>query len=141
MIGEDDPPLEIVAGEAPVGQAIRVGGMVVEGSVRRGTDSLTVDARLRHREELEELVGAVLWFHPATWWLLAQIRLALAELVEEELLLAVPQVPRNPELEEDAGNFELSADVKVEDSSAQEKEQTHRPFEGLAGLMKQSGDD
>ena len=68
-------------------------------------------------------------------------RLALAELVEEELLLAVPQVPRNPELEDEAGEIELSADVTVEQSSAQEKEQTHRPFEELAGLMKQSADD
>lgn len=73
--------------------------------------------------------------------LVEERRLALAELVEEELLLAVPQVPRNPELEDGAGAFELSADVTVEESSAQEKEQTHRPFEELAGLMKQSADD
>lgn len=68
-------------------------------------------------------------------------RLALAELVEEELLLAVPQVPRKPGTEEGTGDIELSADVTVEESSAQEKEQTHRPFEGLAGLIKQSTDD
>ena len=68
-------------------------------------------------------------------------RLELAELVEEELLLAVPQVPRNPELEDDGGVIELSADVTVEESSAQEKEQTHRPFEGLAGLIRESADD
>ena len=34
------PPAEIAAGNAPVGQPIRVGGMVVEGSVQRSDDSL-----------------------------------------------------------------------------------------------------
>ncbi len=36
------PPVEVAAGKAPVGQPIRVGGMVVEGSVERSTDSLEV---------------------------------------------------------------------------------------------------
>jgi cytochrome c-type biogenesis protein CcmE len=36
------PPAEIAQGKAPVGQPIRVGGMVVDGSVRRGDDSLAV---------------------------------------------------------------------------------------------------
>jgi cytochrome c-type biogenesis protein CcmE len=36
------PPAEIAAGMAPVGQSIRVGGMVVEGSVVRSEDSLKV---------------------------------------------------------------------------------------------------
>jgi cytochrome c-type biogenesis protein CcmE len=36
------PPAEIAAGMAPVGQSIRVGGMVVEGSVQRSDDSLDV---------------------------------------------------------------------------------------------------
>ncbi len=36
------PPAEVVAGMAPVGQPIRVGGMVAEGSVQRSTDSLLV---------------------------------------------------------------------------------------------------
>ncbi len=36
------PPAEIAAGKAPVGQSIRVGGMVVEGSVVRASDSLRV---------------------------------------------------------------------------------------------------
>ena len=34
------PPAEIAAGKAPVGPGIRVGGMVVEGSIKRSTDSL-----------------------------------------------------------------------------------------------------
>ena len=79
---------------------------------------LAVIENMTDQEELPEHYEPVL---------VEEKRLALAELVEEELLLAVPQVPRNPELEEDAGNYE--------------KEQTHRPFEGLAGLMKQSVDD
>lgn len=73
--------------------------------------------------------------------LVEERRLALVDLVEEELLLAVPQVPRNPDTENGITGYELSADVSVEQSSAQEKEQTHRPFEGLAGLLKQSADD
>ncbi len=36
------PPAEIVAGNAPVGQPIRLGGLVVPGSVRRSPDSLEV---------------------------------------------------------------------------------------------------
>jgi cytochrome c-type biogenesis protein CcmE len=36
------PPAQVVAGKAPVGQPIRVGGMVVEGSVVRSKDSLKV---------------------------------------------------------------------------------------------------
>jgi cytochrome c-type biogenesis protein CcmE len=35
-------PTEIAANEAPVGQNFRVGGMVVEGSVQREPDSVTV---------------------------------------------------------------------------------------------------
>ena len=36
------PPAEVAAGKAPVGQSIRVGGMVAEGSVDRSDDSLEV---------------------------------------------------------------------------------------------------
>lgn len=36
------PPAEVAAGKAPLGQPIRVGGMVVEGSVQRSPDSLAV---------------------------------------------------------------------------------------------------
>lgn len=34
------PPAEVVAGKAPVGRSIRVGGMVVEGSVERSNTEL-----------------------------------------------------------------------------------------------------
>ncbi|MEQ9022672.1 MAG: cytochrome c maturation protein CcmE [Pseudomonadales bacterium] len=36
-------PKQIAAGEAPVGQQIRAGGLVVDGSVERATDSLYVE--------------------------------------------------------------------------------------------------
>ena len=59
-------------------------------------------------------------------------RLALASLVEEELLLAVPQVPRKP----GAGDPGLPKDVSLEQAPAKKKEPVHKPFAGLAGLMK-----
>ncbi len=40
------PPTQVVAGEAPVGRPIRVGGMVVKGSVQRAADSLQVHFQL-----------------------------------------------------------------------------------------------
>jgi len=69
-------------------------------------------------------------------------RLALVSLVEEELLLGVPQVPRKP----GAADPELPADVSLEDAATRGEEPTHRPFAGLAGLMKdkagnRSGED
>ena len=36
------PPAEVAAGKAPVGQPLRIGGMVVEGSVQRSDNSLAV---------------------------------------------------------------------------------------------------
>ena len=36
------PPAEVAAGKAPIGQPVRVGGMVVEGSVQRSDDSLEI---------------------------------------------------------------------------------------------------
>jgi uncharacterized protein len=64
-------------------------------------------------------------------------RLALQDIVEDELLLAVPQVPRNPEIEK----IELSTDGEVSISSDTGKEQSYRPFAGLAGLMKADIED
>jgi cytochrome c-type biogenesis protein CcmE len=40
------PPAEVAAGNAPVGQSMRIGGMVVEGSIRRSDDSLRTDFEL-----------------------------------------------------------------------------------------------
>ncbi|WP_200821423.1 cytochrome c maturation protein CcmE [Oceanicoccus sp. KOV_DT_Chl] len=37
------PPADIVAGKAPVGKNIRAGGMVLEGSIKRDSQSLRVD--------------------------------------------------------------------------------------------------
>jgi uncharacterized protein len=69
--------------------------------------------------------------------LLEQGRMALLDLVEDELLLAVPQVPRNPDTEV----VELSTEGVVEAPSENDKEKTHRPFEGLSGLMKETVKD
>ena len=40
------PPADVVSGKAPVGQSIRVGGMVEKGSVQRAEDSLEVSFML-----------------------------------------------------------------------------------------------
>lgn len=64
-------------------------------------------------------------------------RLAIQDIVEEELLLAIPQVPRNPEVAE----IELSTDGEVRAASVPENEKSHRPFAGLAGLMKADVED
>ena len=40
------PPAEVVAGKAPVGQPIRIGGMVVKGSVRRSEENLDIAFQL-----------------------------------------------------------------------------------------------
>ena len=64
-------------------------------------------------------------------------RMALQDIVEDELLLAIPQVPRNPEIEV----VELSTDGEVRIPSETEKEQSHRPFAGLAGLIKADVED
>ena len=40
------PPADVVAGKVPVGQRIRLGGMVVENSVQRADDSLQVRFQL-----------------------------------------------------------------------------------------------
>lgn len=43
------PPEQVAGGEAPVGKRIRVGGMVLEGSVERARDSLEVGFVLTDR--------------------------------------------------------------------------------------------
>jgi len=63
-------------------------------------------------------------------------RLALLELVEDELLLAVPEVPRNPAVDE----VELSTDAGAGTPRRAQGEPTQRPFEGLADLLKKTKD-
>jgi TonB family protein len=36
---------------------------------------------------VEELIRAILWFHPAAWWLIGQIQLAREEVVDREVIL------------------------------------------------------
>jgi uncharacterized protein len=64
-------------------------------------------------------------------------RLALLDLVEDELLLGVPQVPRDPAVKE----VDLSTDAGPEVPAASEAETTRRPFEGLAGLLRRREHD
>ena len=46
-------PSQVKAGEAPTGRTLRVGGMVVNGSVRRASGSLTVEFDLTdHAEQI-----------------------------------------------------------------------------------------
>ena len=44
------PPAEVAAGNAPTGQSIRVGGMVVAGSVQRSEESLEIAFELTDYE-------------------------------------------------------------------------------------------
>jgi uncharacterized protein len=68
--------------------------------------------------------------------LVEQGRVALADLVEDELLLGVPQVPRNPAVEA----VELST-AGVAEAPEQHEERKNRPFEKLAGLLKENTED
>lgn len=63
-------------------------------------------------------------------------RMALLEVVEDELLLAVPEVPRNPAVAE----VELSTDTAPRKPGKGRAEPTRRPFAGLADLLKRNGD-
>ena len=50
------PPAEIASGKAPIGQQIRVGGMVVENSVQRSNDSLEIRFELTDYEAVVPVV-------------------------------------------------------------------------------------
>lgn len=60
-------------------------------------------------------------------------RLAFLEMVEDELLLGMPQVPRNPETEE----IELATDGAAEAVPGEKNEPLQRPFAGLADMLKE----
>jgi len=64
-------------------------------------------------------------------------QMALLEVVEDELLLAVPEVPRDPNVRE----VSVSTDDTAAAPAADGAERTRRPFEGLAGLLQQQKDD
>jgi len=50
------PPVEVVAGAAPVDTPIRVGGMVVDGSVQRADDSLRVSFQVTDYQATVDVV-------------------------------------------------------------------------------------
>lgn len=52
-------PEQIVKGEAPVGQLIRAGGMVTEGSVKRSEEDLTVNFMISDTRDAEVQVQYV----------------------------------------------------------------------------------
>ena len=64
-------------------------------------------------------------------------RLTLLALVEDELLLGVPQVPRNPEVK----HVEISTDGVTRAPSKGSDEPLQRPFAGLADLLKTKSQD
>ena len=86
---------------------------------------LTVIEDIADQDEIPESYDPVL---------VEQGRMALLDLVEDELLLAVPQVPRSP----DTKAVELSTEDGFAPPSGIEDEQSHRPFEGLAGLLRET---
>ena len=61
-------------------------------------------------------------------------KLALLELVEDELLLALPQVAKNPAVHE----IVLSTDGDVRPLSDDKEELLQRPFAGLARMLEKS---
>lgn len=64
-------------------------------------------------------------------------RMALIDAVEDELLLGVPQVPRNPAVKE----IQMSTDGEKVAPSVRSEEPLQRPFAGLADLMKTKAQD
>ena len=64
-------------------------------------------------------------------------RMALLDVVEDELLLAVPEVPKNPAVSEVA----VSTDKAPGAARSGAVEPTQRPFEGLGDLLKKRKTD
>lgn len=69
--------------------------------------------------------------------LLEHGRMELVNVVEDELLLGVPQVPRNPAVKE----IVWSTDGRVVAEPGEQKERLQRPFAGLAGLLKKDAQE
>lgn len=73
-------------------------------------------------------------------------QLSVRELLEDELLLSVPMIPRHgSDCPGDAGRqgdeTPSTAAESVESAGQSEKGDTHRPFAGLAEALKQQNDD
>ena len=64
-------------------------------------------------------------------------RLALLELVEDELLLGIPQVPRNPQL----GEIHPQSRLEIELEAVATKAEMRQPFAGLAEQLKKHAQD
>lgn len=70
-------------------------------------------------------------------------RISLRDLVEEELLLALPLVPRHPqecvEVPQASAGEELQGGERQVADEADRSQETHRPFERLNELFKRDG--
>lgn len=66
--------------------------------------------------------------------LLGSRRFDLAELIEDELILACPISPRHPDCESDAPPVERPGEVAAEPASEAEPEPRRAPFAALAGF-------
>ena len=108
--------------------------LVCQRSLEPYTEQVRQQTLLQIIAELEE---QALLSSGEDFVLIDEGRIAVADLVEDELLLAVPQVPRNPEItavkkttvgasDDDAGGAQ----------STDRQEGRQRPFESLAKLMK-----
>lgn len=94
----------------------------------RRNSLLAVIEKISEQESLPENYDPLLVEHK---------RIALLELVEDELLLEVPLVPRNPAVKE----IRLSTDGAAPPASEQHEEQLQRPFAGLADMLKGKAQD
>lgn len=108
--------------------------LICQRSLQSFTEQVDRRSLLTVIENVEDQETVPAHYEP---FLVEDKRLRLAELVEEELLLAVPQVPRSP----DAEHLEIPGDTAVEVSTSKHKEPTHRPFEELAGLLGEQTED
>ena len=61
-------------------------------------------------------------------------RLAMLELVEDEFLLALPQIPKNPAVDV----IEFSTDGEVRPLPDEQEKRSQGPFAGLAGMLEKS---
>jgi len=108
--------------------------LLCQRSLEAYTEPVRRQSRLAVIESLEEQDSLPGDYDPV---LVEDHRMALLELVEDELLLGVPQIPRNPAVKE----VEMSTDGEVRSPSANSDEPLQRPFAGLADLMKAKAQD
>jgi len=139
--GEDDLPWEDARFQADFAydaQGVVIIRLRVEASLpllcQRSllpyAETVRRDSRLAVVESLEEQDMLPGDYEPV---LVEDGRMALLELVEDELLLAVPQVPRNPAVE--AIDISTAGDEVAAESSAESEGPRQHPFADLGELL------